>query len=100
MGWEDYAQVSALPVCVNPGRAFNCYWEMPFRKRAKFTIQNLSDEQIVERSPDIIRTLMAVVVEADRKGDQAALEKLVWFTDACDAEFDEARTPPQAQHDA
>jgi hypothetical protein len=24
----------SLAVCVNPGRAFNCYWEMPFRKRA------------------------------------------------------------------
>lgn len=47
VGWEDYAQVSALPVCVNPGRAFNCYWEMPFRKRARITMTNLSDEQIV-----------------------------------------------------
>jgi hypothetical protein len=45
-GWESYAQVSSLAVCVNPGRAFNCYWEMPFRKRARFTMQNLSDEQI------------------------------------------------------
>ena len=31
-GWNQYAQVSSLAVCVNPGRAFNCYWEMPFRK--------------------------------------------------------------------
>ncbi|GAF90427.1 unnamed protein product, partial [marine sediment metagenome] len=31
-GWEKYAQVTSLPVCVNPGSAFNCYWEMPFRK--------------------------------------------------------------------
>ncbi len=45
-GWESFAQVSSLAVCVNPGRAFNCYWEMPFRKRARFTIENLSDEQI------------------------------------------------------
>ncbi len=29
-GWETFAQVTSLPVCVNPGRAFNCYWEMPF----------------------------------------------------------------------
>jgi len=47
VGWEDFAQVSSLPVCVNPGRAFNCYWEMPFRKRARITMTNLSDEQIV-----------------------------------------------------
>ena len=29
-GWGEYAQISSLAVCVNPGRAFNCYWEMPF----------------------------------------------------------------------
>jgi D-arabinan exo alpha-(1,3)/(1,5)-arabinofuranosidase (non-reducing end) len=45
-GWEQYAQVSSLAVCVNPGRAFNCYWEMPFRKRARLTLTNLSDEEI------------------------------------------------------
>jgi hypothetical protein len=46
-GWESFAQVNSLPVCVNPGRAFNCYWEMPFRKRARFTMTNLSDEPLV-----------------------------------------------------
>jgi len=45
-GWERFAQVTSLAVCVNPGRAFNCYWEMPFRTRARFTMQNLSDEEI------------------------------------------------------
>src|SRR5262245_21212496 len=32
-GWGSYAQVSSLAVCVNPGSAFNCYWEMPFHRR-------------------------------------------------------------------
>jgi hypothetical protein len=45
-GWEQFAQVSSLPVCVNPGRAFNSYWEMPFRRRARVTMTNLSDEQL------------------------------------------------------
>ena len=45
-GWNHYAQVSSLAVCVNPGRAFNCYWEMPFRKRARWTLTNLSEEAI------------------------------------------------------
>jgi hypothetical protein len=45
-GWESFAQVTSLPVCVNPGRAFNCYWEMPFRTRARMTMTNLSDEAI------------------------------------------------------
>ena len=39
-GWGQYAQVSSLAVCVNPGRAFNCYWEMPFRKKARITLEN------------------------------------------------------------
>ena len=39
-GWEQYARVDSLAVCVNPGRAFNCYWEMPFRKGFKITMEN------------------------------------------------------------
>ena len=45
-GWNKYAQVSSLAVCVNPGSAFNCYWEMPFRKRCRITLTNLSDSQM------------------------------------------------------
>jgi hypothetical protein len=41
MGWGTYAPLSSLPVCVNPGSAFNSYWVMPFRKAAKITIENL-----------------------------------------------------------
>lgn len=44
-GWNKYAQVSSLAVCVNPGSAFNCYWPMPFRKSAKITIENLSQNE-------------------------------------------------------
>ncbi len=43
-GWGRYCQISSLPVCVNPGSAFNCYWTMPFRKKAKLTIENLDEE--------------------------------------------------------
>jgi hypothetical protein len=46
VGWEKFAQVSSLAVCVNPGRGFNCYWEMPFRKRARLTLTNISDAQL------------------------------------------------------
>jgi hypothetical protein len=41
MGWGKYAQLSSLAVCVNPGSAFNSYWPMPFRKKAKITMENL-----------------------------------------------------------
>jgi hypothetical protein len=43
-GWGKYAQLSSLPVCVNPGSAFNCYWEMPFRKSCKITLENIGLE--------------------------------------------------------
>jgi hypothetical protein len=43
-GWNRFAQVTSLAVCVNPGRAFNCYWEMPFRKSARVTIENRDPE--------------------------------------------------------
>jgi len=46
-GWNKYAQLSSLAVCVNPGSAFNCYWEMPFRKRCRMTLTNLADESMV-----------------------------------------------------
>jgi len=43
-GWGQYAQISSLAVCVNPGSAMNCYWEMPFRKGFRVTLENISDE--------------------------------------------------------
>lgn len=46
-GWGKYAQISSLAVCVNPGSAFNCYWQMPFRKKAKITMENLDDAPMV-----------------------------------------------------
>ena len=44
-GWGSYAQISSLAVCVNPARAFNSYWEMPFRKRARITMTNIGEEE-------------------------------------------------------
>jgi len=43
MGWGVYAPLVSLPVCVNPGSAFNCYWTMPFRKKCKITMENVND---------------------------------------------------------
>ncbi len=41
-GWSKYAQLSSLAVCVNPASAFNCYWEMPFRKSCRITATNIA----------------------------------------------------------
>ncbi len=46
-GMNQYAQVSSIPVCVNPGSAFNCYWTMPFRKGFRITLENRNEEQVV-----------------------------------------------------
>ena len=40
-GWGRFAPITSVPVAVNPGSAFNCYWVMPYRKAAKMTLQNL-----------------------------------------------------------
>jgi len=41
--WSGHAQVSSIPVCVNPGSALNSFWEMPFRGQCRITLENLSD---------------------------------------------------------
>lgn len=46
MGWGKFSPLNSLAVCVNPGSAFNCYWEMPFRKRARITMTNIADEDM------------------------------------------------------
>ena len=45
-GLGKYCQISSLPVCVNPGSAFNCYWQMPFHKKARITLENLDDNDM------------------------------------------------------
>jgi len=45
-GWGKFAPLTSLAVCVNPGSAFNCYWEMPFRKRCRITMTNIGDEDM------------------------------------------------------
>ena len=42
VGWNKYAPINSMSVCVNPGSAFNCYWTMPFRKHCKITLQNVN----------------------------------------------------------
>lgn len=46
-GWGEFAQVSSLAICVNPGSAFNSYWEMPFRKRCRITMTNIAEEDMI-----------------------------------------------------
>ncbi|PCJ52581.1 MAG: hypothetical protein COA79_23540 [Planctomycetota bacterium] len=41
--WGGLAPVVSMPVCVNPGSAYNCYWEMPFKKKCRITLSNISE---------------------------------------------------------
>ena len=45
-GFGVACQVNSLPVAVNPTRGFNCYFPMPFRKKARITLENQCDEDI------------------------------------------------------
>ncbi len=40
-GWCIPCNIVSLPVAVNPRGGFNSYWEMPFRRSARITIENL-----------------------------------------------------------
>lgn len=48
--FQTYAPLHSAVVCVNPGNAFNCYWEMPFRRRCRVTLENI--EPAAPENPD------------------------------------------------
>ncbi len=62
--WSGPIQISSLPVCVNPGSALNCFWEMPFRRRCRMTLENIS--------PNDARIYYQVNYELRDIGDDAA----------------------------
>ena len=45
-GWGVFSQINSLPVVVNPNKGYNSFWPMPFRKRARVTIENRHEEDI------------------------------------------------------
>ena len=63
-GWNSYAQLTSLPVCVNPGSAFNCYWAMPFRKKCKITMENINDKDAMSVYYQIDYTLTEIPSDA------------------------------------
>ncbi len=46
IGWGEFTQLSSLPVAVNPRNGVNCYWEMPFRRSCRITLENRSSQQV------------------------------------------------------
>jgi hypothetical protein len=45
-GWGGFAPFASLAICVNPGSGLNSYWQMPFRKSAKITMENIADAEM------------------------------------------------------
>lgn len=45
-GFNQYAQVNALPINVNPAQGFCCYFPMPFRKRCRITLESLHKDVV------------------------------------------------------
>ncbi len=45
-GWNRYAQVNSIPIAVNPGKALCCYFEMPFRKSCRITLENMNKSNL------------------------------------------------------
>ena len=46
VGWGVFAQLNSLPVAVNPNNGVNCYWEMPFRRSCRITLENRASEKV------------------------------------------------------
>ena len=64
MGWGEYAPLISLPICVNPGSAFNSYWSMPFRKKCKITMENINDKDLMTLYYQVDYTLTDVPADA------------------------------------
>ena len=45
-GWLTRCNVTSLAIAVNPAGGFNSYWEMPFRKSARITLENTHDDKV------------------------------------------------------
>ena len=39
-GWDGYQRVNTMKVMVNPARGLNCFWDMPFKKQCRITLEN------------------------------------------------------------
>jgi len=47
--WNSRQNITSIPMNVNPSGGMNCYFPMPFRRRARITVEN--------QAPDLLRNL-------------------------------------------
>lgn len=63
-GWCESSQVNSIPIAVNSSGGFNSYWQMPFRKHARITLENIIDEDVNHFYYQITYTLTDVPEDA------------------------------------
>lgn len=44
-GMGNEPRITSLPICVNPRSGFNSYWQMPFRKGYRITMENQGEKR-------------------------------------------------------
>jgi hypothetical protein len=44
-GMGNEPRITSIPLCVNPRSGLNSYWQMPFRKHCKITMENKADKK-------------------------------------------------------
>ncbi|MCQ2385105.1 MAG: DUF2961 domain-containing protein, partial [Clostridia bacterium] len=45
--YGEHRQISSLAICVNSRRAMNSYFEMPYRKGFRVTVENTTDKEVL-----------------------------------------------------
>ncbi len=43
---EEYWQISSLAICRNPKTGYNSYWQMPFKKHCRITLENILEHDL------------------------------------------------------
>jgi len=61
-GWCEFAQLSSIPIAVNPHGGLNSYWPMPFPAKARLTLENLAP------SPTIVYYQVSYDIDVDVTG--------------------------------
>jgi hypothetical protein len=46
-GWCERSLVNSQPISVNPANGFNSYWPMPFRRKARITVENRHADKVI-----------------------------------------------------
>ena len=77
-GWGERANVSSLPIAVNPAGGMNSYWPMPFRKSARITVENV---QPAERGGEQVTLYYQVTYALDEVPDNLAYFHAQWRRD-------------------